>query len=196
MPKLVDPKLLNLAVLKTSNVQKQMRAVAETKLVNAKKELINDFKAHPVSAEIAGGSSSSNSSGTLGGYGNLFSFIGFNNGDNPVDQWVNFIEQKIRILRKSGERQNGNNGFVLEFQVDQIKNNEYVSNAGMPWESGKSWLISIERGISGFSSFISKKLGRSGGGIQAKSPVRGSVYRTTKYWSPIWTKFIKNLKEL
>lgn len=195
MPKLVDPKLLNLAVLKTSDVQKKVRIIAENKLAKEKAELINNFKKHPISKEIAQGSSSTNSSGTLGGYGNLFSFIGFDNSESPVDNWVNFIDKKIRILKKRGQRPLGGNEFIIEFEIPQISEIDYIANAKMPWESGRSWLTSIERGISGFSNFISKKLGRSGGGIQADNRIRAVQYRRTSYWSPLWAKFIKNLKE-
>jgi len=195
MPKLVDQKLLNLAVLKTTKVQKTMRSIAETKLAQEKLELISDFKNHPVSKEISGGSNASNSSGTLGGYGNLFSFIGFNAGESPVENWVDFLNKKIRILRKKRQGQSSRgNDFVLEFEVAQISEADYGSNARMPWETGRSWITSIERGISGFSNFISKQIGRSGGGIQSDNKVRKSQYRRVSYWSPIWGKFIKNLK--
>ena len=46
--------------------------------------LIKQFESHPVTKEISGGSSSSNVSGTLGGYGNLFSFIGFHNNSSFI----------------------------------------------------------------------------------------------------------------
>lgn len=196
MAKLVDPKLLNLAVLKTSDVQKKARIIAENKLAKEKAELINGFKKHPVSKEISQGPSSSNSSGTLGGYGNLFSFIGFDNNESPVENWANFIDKKIRILKKRNQRSLGGNNFRIEFDISQISEMDYIANAKMPWESGRSWLTSIERGISGFSSFISKKLGRSGGGIQTDNKIRSAQYRRTSYWSPLWTKFVKNLKEV
>lgn len=196
MAKLVDSRLLNLAVLKTPEVQKRMRVIAENKLAERKSDLINDFKNHPVSKEIQGGSSASNSSGTLGGYGNLFSFIGFNDGDSPVDQWINFLDKKIKILGKKRETPIGKNNFIIEFQVSPISEADYIANAKMPWESGRSWLTSIERGISGFSNFISKQLGRSGGGVQTDNRIRSAQYRRVAYWSPLWTKFLKRLKEV
>lgn len=196
MPKLVNSKILNGSVLNNPQVQKQARLLAERKLAEQKLELINNFISHPVSKEIAGGSGVSNSSGTLGGYGNLFSFIGFNGGENPVEDWVNFLEKKIKILGKKRNIQSGKNNFIFQFEVVGIADNDYVSNARMPWESGRSWILSIERGISGFSNFIAKKMGRSGGGIQATNNIRNVQYKSTAYWSPLWTKFIKNLKEV
>ena len=43
----------------------------------AHKKLLNEFETHPVTREIEGGPDATNTSGTLGGSGNLFSFLGF-----------------------------------------------------------------------------------------------------------------------
>ena len=46
---------------------------AEKKYAIEKKKLVDRFRNHPVTQEIEGGPSASNSSNTLGGRGNLFS---------------------------------------------------------------------------------------------------------------------------
>ena len=48
-----------------------------------KSEMIEEFLDHKVTQEIIAGPTADNISGTLGGYGNLFSYIGFNEGDEP-----------------------------------------------------------------------------------------------------------------
>ena len=55
-----------------------MNVAARQRLESIKARMIEEFIDHPVSQEIAAGAGATNSSGTLtGGYGNLFTFIGF-----------------------------------------------------------------------------------------------------------------------
>lgn len=195
MPRLVNSKDLNTALLNSTRVQKVIREAAEKKLADKKRELIKEFLDHPVSKEIAGGVSATNLSGTLSGYGNLFSFIGFDKNESPIENWVNFLNKKIRIIGNKKQKNLSSNNFIIEFQVSQVSGADYVANAKMPWESGQSWITSIEKGISGFSSFISKKLGRSGGGVQTDNKIRPTEYRRVKYWSTIWSNFVKSLRQ-
>ena len=66
----------------------------------------------------------------------------------------------------------------------------------MPWESGRSWVNGIERGISGFSFYLFKKFkgSRSGTGLQSKSEVNSLSFKPTKYLSKIIDNFTKNIK--
>ena len=50
-----------------------------------KREMISEFLNHPITVEIKTGPYAENISGTLNGYGNLFSFIGFSDGDDPIN---------------------------------------------------------------------------------------------------------------
>ena len=65
------------------------------KIEKLKKEMMANFLRLPVTKEILAGSTSSNISGTLGGYGNLFTFIGFNQGDSPYRQFLTFISNEL-----------------------------------------------------------------------------------------------------
>ena len=77
-------KSISRKVINSKKLEQEMHKRAEMKLQNAKNIMINEFESHPVSVEIAGGSGASNSSRTLGGYGNLFTFIGFPAGARPI----------------------------------------------------------------------------------------------------------------
>ena len=99
MAKTVNKKDLNLAILKSGIIEKRARQIANDKLNEEKFNLIQNFANHPVSTEIAAGPNAGNSSGTLGGYGNLFSFIGFSAGQDPVKDWINLLQNKIKILK-------------------------------------------------------------------------------------------------
>ena len=83
---------------------KQNRKAFQQRIIAAfekiKKEMIEEFLAHPVSVEILGGPNAENTSETLGGYGNLFSFIGFNEGDSPLQPIIDFLESK-NIIKPS-----------------------------------------------------------------------------------------------
>lgn len=186
---------LNGAISSNRQVRKLALSIAEKKLEIAKNELIQDFVSHPVSKEISGGPNSSNLSGTLGGYGNLFSFIGFNSGSNPVDLWISFLRNKIQIKNKNPKvKSGGSDDITFEFDVSGVSDTDFMVAGQMPWELGRSWIKAIEQGISGFSFYVSKKLGRSGGGIQAKNSVRSGQYQRTSYWTSMWKKFLTNLQ--
>jgi|LakMenE18May11ns_1017448.scaffolds.fasta_scaffold9907575_4 hypothetical protein len=194
MAKGVNQNDLNIAVLSNKQIKKQAFEIAQSKLEKAKNELINDFGSHSVSREIKAGPSSTNISGTLGGYGNLFSFIGFDAGNNPVDLWIAFLKNKIQIKNKNPKTSESGDKILFEFDVNGVSDADLTANAQMPWELGRSWIKSIEQGISGFSFYISKKLGRSGGGIQADNKVRSGQYQRKQYWSSMWKKFLIDLK--
>lgn len=186
---------LNSAISNSRQVRKLALSIAQKKLDIAKNDLIQDFSSHPVSKEISGGPSSSNISGTLGGYGNLFSFIGFSAGSNPVDLWVSFLRSKIQIKNKNPKvKSGGGDDISFGFDINGVSDTDLIMAGQMPWELGRSWIRAIEQGISGFSFYISKKMGRSGGGIQSKNSVRSGQYQRTSYWSSMWKKFLTNLK--
>ena len=54
------------------------------KFKKIKNELIKEFLSDPVTIEILQGSGGTNISGTLGGVSNLFAFIGFSSGEQPI----------------------------------------------------------------------------------------------------------------
>lgn len=58
----------------SKQMQREAFSTVQARINEARRELINDFESHPVTREIEGGTESSNLSGTLGGYGNLFTF--------------------------------------------------------------------------------------------------------------------------
>ena len=66
--------------LSNTENSKSMRTLleqtVEARVEKSKQEMESDFANHPVTKELDNGPSSSNVSNTLGGYGNLFSFIG------------------------------------------------------------------------------------------------------------------------
>ena len=174
---------------------KKVREVAELKLKKEKQRLLVAFESHPVTREIMSGPDSANLSGTLAGYGNLFSFIGFSQSSNPVSPVRRMLSQMTRIkeIRKAA----GNNTRMnIRIQMPSIE--DFRDVAPMPWEPGRSWVEGIERGISGFSYYInsSRPSSRSGKGIQADKQIRVMSFKNIKYMSEMIREFTKNLKNL
>ena len=179
----------------TAKTRVLARKKAERIFERAKKDLINSFKNHPVTQEIQAGPNSSNSSGTLGGYGNLFSYIGFAAGANPIATVLAALEDGVEMEKRAVEKKVGK-FFEFAFNIKIPTMNVLSAITPMPWESGRSWLDGIEKGISGFSSYMyGRSNGRSGAAIQTRSKIRSGGFRNTPYMSKILKDFKTELKK-
>jgi len=184
----INKKLLEKEIL-SSTITQQLVLEKVKEEVNKDKELfIQEFNSHPVTQEIQGGATASNSSGTLGGYGNLFSFIGFNKGSDPIGP-VRMLITKINAASISFSR----NKFNIKVIIPSIGDFQGVSK--MPWEGGRSWLIDIEKGISGLSAYLYRQYNksRSGYGLQSDVDYKSTIFRPTKYFVFMYNKFLKKL---
>lgn len=171
---------------------REIRKYALPIIEEAQKKLVKDFYRHSITKEISSGPNASNSSGTLGGYGNLFSFIGFDSGDDPIAAIAQVIEQKLLITVRAIS--NGN--FRISIANPPSKE-EIFSVAQIPWANGSSWAEGIERGLSNLGSFLYRGGGisqsRSGTGIQIKNNLRATSFKTQPYISKIIDRFYKNV---
>ena len=184
-------------VRKSPAMRRRALQEAQKLFSRKKKEFLSEFEGHPITQEIEAGATASNISGTLGGYGNLFSFIGFDL--NPIEQLRGFLRKSFNIKYSGRSLVRGQSGkLTLKYRVTYPSMQELASITRMPWEGG-SWLVNVERGISGFSSYMYDRFdGRSGQGFQAKAAgmgsrgpqkIRGGAYRPTSYMSPILVRF-------
>lgn len=177
------------AQLKT--LEKEARIIANDILEDRKKEYISQILEHPISQELAGGPEASNISNTLNGEGNLYSFIGFDAGDKPIEDLIDTVEKntRIKLIKSKGD--------VFNFQVYTPSLEELKPYTPMPFEGGNSWLRGIEKGISGFSNYLYGLLfptSRSGKAIQSKNKIRRASYKPTKYFSVLYKNFIESFK--
>lgn len=185
-------------LLKVSRSKKLQRVVDERvqkKFNQAKNEMEAEFLTHPVTQEILGGDKASNISGTLRGRGNLFGFIGFEKGSDPIAQALAIIRSntQMRFLSKtiSGGRA------VFKYKIFVPSRDAMEAATPMPWLEGRSWLYDIERGISGFSQFLANvKSGRSGAGIQSKTVVSSGNFKPVDYFTVIINHFISKLNKI
>lgn len=161
----------------------------------SKRQLLEDFVSHPVTKEIEAGPDTKNTSNTILGAGNLYSFIGFESGSDPVGRVYDLLNRgtylsgrRAKVVRKTKNR------IYLGFKVVHPTEVELAAVSKMPWEPG-SWLFKIERGMSGLGYYIYEKYikaSRSGTGIQADGKVRTGMFKRTKYMSAILNTFKKN----
>lgn len=193
MSDISDKRLAQLAIKsKKFNAFAQNAALA--KLNKHKKIMINEFINHPVTKEIQAGPSAQNSSGLLGGKGNLFSFIGFEASQDPISPVTHVLDGKTRL---TGKISLANGGTALNFEVELPTDNEIAEVSKMPFESGRSWVWGIQRGISGFGQYLRHKIlsfSRSGTGAQVKNTLRGGSFARSSYLSQIFLNFINRLK--
>lgn len=178
--------------------QKKFREFAlkevNKKVNEAKREMVAEFNAHPVTKEIEMGPKAENVSGTLGGYGNLFTFIGFEKGEDPIMP-IRMMLEKILVSYESSNRGR------LMFKIQYPSKEELFSISPMPWASGRSWLQGIELGMSGLGSYLYKgnksiSSSRSGSAVQIKSNLGRGRFKNTQYISNIINKFTKRIQSI
>jgi hypothetical protein len=153
-----------------------------------KQRMIVEFIAHPVTREISAGAYSDNLTGTLSNVqGNLFSFIGFELGSDPIEPIKNILEDiEINLIRTSN---------TIYISIKMPKPEEIWAITPMPWQEGRSWAKGIESGISGlnyylFSKNLNDDLSRSTVAIQTSKPQRGYArYTPTSYISTLLKKY-------
>jgi hypothetical protein len=154
--------------------------------IRAKNTMLKDFNEHPVTLELKAGARALNTSNTLDGYGNLYSFIGFPEGTDPIGPLKDLLDLGTSF-RKTVFR---DNAWYFKISTPSKKSIELFSP--MPWETGNSWVYGIEEGISNLSYYLYKKSGasRSGMGLQEVWQINDElVFRKTKYLTEILNNF-------
>lgn len=159
-----------------------------------KNEIIAEFLNHPVTQEIQNGPNSANISGTLNGYGNLFSYIGFEDGEDPISPIVEEFEKST--IAFSGLVDGGAMWTIFLPAKEDI-----WAVSQMPWATGRSWAKGIETGISGVGYYLyteRKNLpnSRSGTAVQISTKIGRPRFRNVKYISDILAKFEKKISQL
>jgi len=190
----IDKKqLLKEIVANNARVTNQLvREYVEPRINALQEQMVEEFQSHPVTLEINSGPNASNTSGLLGGYGNLFSFIGFSSSDSPVETVIAILNKKITT---SVKRRDNNGGYTITLIMPSKQ--EIYAATPIPWLSGRSWIDGIEKGLSGLGQYLYSEGGfkdsRSDTGIQVASRTSGVKFRNTPYLSRVIDNFKKKL---
>jgi len=193
MTKLDSSELQQIAeqLVKENNYIKYVYTELQKEIEKIKEEILEEFENHPITQEIKGGIEASNISNTLNGITNLYSFIGFENGDRPLDP----IREELKKIKL---KYTINNKGELVFNVEFPTAKDIFKVTPMPWATGRSWAQGIEIGISGLGYYIKKvKNSRSGLGVQSETQVRsGARFKNTKYISQLINSYTKKIQNL
>ena len=183
---------------------KVSKIVKEEYFYPAVYEMIDEFESHSVTREIEGGIDSENLSDTLHGKfkndsgRNLFSFIGFLAGTNPIAQIRQFFDPKHKNGPKCILESTEKKRLLFNFKISPPDIEAIYKNSPIPWASGMSWVRRIEIGIPGLGRFLNKigaKNSLSGGGIQIKHELRSAKFSPVEYLSGIFNRFLKNISK-
>lgn len=175
-------------------VRKDFEREIRDKFKKIKQEMIKEFLSDPVTMEIMSGPTSTNISGTLGGISNLFAFIGFDQGDQPIAPILNSLESVDIIYNKDLKK---TNQIGVSFNVFLPTAEEIFAITPLPWATGRSWAQGIERGLSGLGYLLRKEGGRSGAAVQSRvNKVRGGRFQNRPYISSFINKYKKRFEEL
>lgn len=183
---------LKRAISSNKEYQAEVRAIVKEQFEERKTQLIENFDSHPITQEISN-PNSANISNTLGGYGNLYGFLGFEE-DNPTLPVKEILSEKTKVNAVSIRKEE----VTLKFTVPDLE--DFDSVAALEWDT-KNWVKGMEKGISGFQNFMAKAAGRSGKGIQIKGKVKpftggANRFQNTKYMTDLINKFKSSLNNI
>lgn len=165
-----------------------------------KAQMLADFNNLPIidALDYGPGYGNTDVANLLGGYGDLFSFLGFPRNRKPAN--------KIRALIKRMKLERVDSfGFRVAWRVvgfptmDEV---EEVTKDDLPWIKGKSWVTFLEQGVPGLGQYLNKNNldnppSRSNFGIQSKYTVRPSrIVRAPKWMSSFLQDYFRRFESL
>ena len=168
---------------------------AKKKTKGLRSAALKEFDEHQVTKELEKGTSGMNSS-LLGGRGNFFGFLGFHQGDQPVQIIRNILEDHIKVRNTKGKlKKVSQTSFLWEFDIDIPSKTEIYAVTPMSWSS-KSWVKGVERGVTNYAKtiFRDSERSRSGIALQSKRNIGFITFRPTPYITDLLDKLKKQLK--
>lgn len=176
------------------------------KFNQAKEGLLEAYDEHDITQEIQNGPEASSEFVKTVAGGNLFSLIGFSDGDEPTEELRKIIEQSVTLQLQSPRKSKTKNGILWEVPVltptmDEL-NEKVASRSPLDWTS-RAWTSLIQRGIPWFAHYLfddkrSLKASRSGTAIQVKGTIsegRSGSFNGIPYINELIRKFQESIKK-
>jgi len=187
-------------IIKSSRVfhKSHVYPVLQKSFDEKKEEFIKEYDNHNITQEMYAGADNPNanfSGGPLGGLGNIFSFFGFRDGDDPA-----FDLRKVLIkgiyMHKNYRVKKTRRGIIYTHRVILPNMQEIFSQTPLRWTS-RSWVKAVETGISGYQYFLRgyRNASRSAGGFQSKHQIRSGKFNNQKYLSSLYNQFVKRINK-
>ena len=197
----LKPGFLEKIVRNSTAVANSADRIIKRRMAGLKGVAMQEFDRHPITRELQLGPSSTNISGTLGGTGNLFSFIGFYSSTDPIGPVREILKSNLNLVSRQKRVQGSRGVQAFRYALSMPTLDSFDLVARMPWERGNSWVVGIERGISGFSNYMYFTKGegrfaarsRSGKAVQSKKEINAGTFRPTKYITEILDNYRKRL---
>ena len=123
----------------------------------AREKMMRRFNEDFVTLEIEAGPEykTKNISGTLDGYGNLFSFLGFNHGDKPIEALRNVLIQKTDW---QGSPTFNGKQWIFGVLYPTRKDIEAAClTTPLPWNKELPWIDIIENGAPNLNHYLNLK---------------------------------------
>lgn len=194
-------------ILSNGNVQDEIETYAREEFEKEKQKALKQFDEHEVTQELMN-PEKGNISMTLGGYGDLFGFIGFEAGSDPIDPVRRLLKSSIKFKgtdlainyprNRKGQFAKGKRTLAIKIKMQVPGVDDFDEAAQFEgWNGGRNWVKGIERGIAGASYFADYERGRSERGIQLKGQIKKSngpalSFKTKKYITKIVDDFLRN----
>jgi len=197
----MKPGFLEKIVRNSTAVADSTDRIIKRRMAGLKGVAMKEFDKHPITRELQQGPSSMNLSGTLGGRGNLFSFIGFYSSTDPIGPVREILKSNLNLVSRQKKIYGTRGVEAFRYSLSMPTLDSFSLVARMPWESGNSWVVGIERGISGFSNYMYFTRGegrfasrsRSGKALQSREATNAGTFRATEYITEILNNYRKRL---
>jgi|TARA_R110000824_G_scaffold14858_2_gene62867 hypothetical protein len=175
---------LNRSALRQEVAAQLPRVIGDTvkkdlynKFLSIKSLFIKEFEKHPITEEVRAGASSPNISGILSGYGNLYSFFGFDEAD-PTSGVMRLLNEMQFSFTNFNRRQ------MASFRVQNFPTISAITEVTpLPWAPGLSWAYGVHRGnVPNFGNYLHKdwKGSRSGKGLQVPHEIESRSMSSDK----------------
>jgi hypothetical protein len=173
-------------------VEKTVLRVVSKEVSKSNRKLLEDFLRDEISREISAGPTAINITNTLGGRGNLFSFLGYEQGSDPIGELAAFLSDSIQI--RSIKSSKSKLTVIVKIKIPTRDDMDEL--AQLPWVD-RGLVKAIENGISGLGAFLYSQKGfsasRSGFAVQASQNIYGGSFKPQKYVSEIIREVAKSM---